>query len=143
MAAFDEPLHVGGKHQSESERRRGIANQPANSFQIVNIPISSCGRELLQRVHGFLALDQFCLGYTHGGCGSVHLPMASDRFCRFGQRCHDLAKLGHNHRPLTTICTARLGSLNEREHLLNLGNALDYARDGNDFSGIIAEFRGE
>jgi hypothetical protein len=77
MAAFDEPLHVGGKHQSESERRRGIANQPANSFQIVNIPISSCGRELLQRVHGFLALDQFCLGYTHGGCGSVHLPMAT------------------------------------------------------------------
>ena len=35
------------KHSSESERRRGIANQPANSFQIVNIPISSHGPELL------------------------------------------------------------------------------------------------
>ena len=55
MAAFDEPLHADGKDQSESERRRGIANQRANSFQNVNIPISSCGRELLQRVHGFLA----------------------------------------------------------------------------------------
>ena len=38
-----------------------------------------------------------------------------------------LAKLGHNHHPLTTICIARPQKPHEREHLLNLGNALDYA----------------
>ena len=54
-----------------------------------------------------------------------------------------LGQLGPQSSPADNHLHSRLGSLNEREHLLNLGNALDYARDGNDFADIIVEFRGE
>ena len=43
MAAFDEPLHAAGKHQSQSERRRGIANQPSELVP----DHSSLGRKFL------------------------------------------------------------------------------------------------
>ena len=116
----------------------------ANSFQIVNIPFSSLGRKLLQtRIHGFLARDQFGHGQEHGAERSVHFADGDDGFHHFGQRRHTLAELGHDHRPLTSVCTARLRSINEREHLLSIGNALDDARNGNDFAGKIAGIGGE
>ena len=145
MTACDEPLHTGGKHQSDSERRRGIANEtgelvPNRQHHYFSYLAESCFK---RASIGFLARDQFGHGHAHGGEDSVHFTNGDDGFHRFGQRCHALAELGHDHRPLTAICTARLGRINEREHLLCFGNTLDDARDGNDFAGIIAGIGGE